>query len=74
MANGVFSSGMRLRDDRASEEACKSSDDCDGVGLAIESKLFLAFFLSFCRSISCCPLSRVKVRTASKRFRYFKIA
>ena len=68
MAKGPFSSGMRLNDDRVSEEAWRSSDDCEGVGLVTESKLCLAFLLSFCRSISCCPLSSVKVRTASKRF------
>lgn len=73
MANGLFSSGILVNGDRAPEGVCKSSSDCESVGLVATSEELPAFLFSFCRSISCWPLSRVKARTASKRCLYFSI-
>lgn len=75
MAKGLFSSGIRPNGDRAPEAAWGSSSDADRTGLVAASlDPFSAFRLSFWRSISCCPLSSVNSRTASKRRRCFRIA
>ncbi len=74
MAKGLlFSSGMRPRGDRAPDERRGSSSEAERTGLATASR-FSAFLRSFCRSISCWPLSRVNSRTASKRLLYLRMA
>jgi hypothetical protein len=66
MAKGLFSSWMCVNGERVPDRL-RSSTDCE-TGLLLSSLAEFAFRSWFCRSISCCPLSSVKVRRAWNRF------